>query len=71
MREIVWGMCSKTMSLAMRPDRQGLTALKELIEAGKVTPVIDKSFPLSDLAEALRYYAEGRSRGRVVIEIVR
>ena len=54
-------------NLAMKPDTKDLTLIKELIEAGKIIPVIDKSFPLSELPEALRYYGEGHSRGKVVI----
>jgi NADPH:quinone reductase-like Zn-dependent oxidoreductase len=57
----------KMSSLAMKPDSEDLIYVKELIEAGKVVPVIDKSYPLSELPEALRYYGEGRSRGKVVV----
>ena len=57
----------KMTNLAMKPDKKDLAFVKDLIEAGKVTPVIDKSFPLSALAEALQYYGEGRSRGKVVV----
>ena len=46
-----------------------LAYLKDLLEAGKVVPVIDKSFPLSDLPKALRYYGEGHSQGKVVITV--
>jgi NADPH:quinone reductase-like Zn-dependent oxidoreductase len=59
----------KMTNLAMKPDTKDLTYVKELIEAGKVTPVIDKSYPLSELPEAFRYYAEGHSRGKVVVTI--
>jgi NADPH:quinone reductase-like Zn-dependent oxidoreductase len=59
----------KMTNLAMKPNKKDLTVIKELIEAGKVTPVIDKSFPLGKLPEALRYYGEGRSRGKVVITV--
>jgi len=59
----------KMTNLAMKPDKRDLAFIKELIEAGKVTPVIDKSFPLSELPEALRYYGEGRSRGKVVVTV--
>ena len=54
-------------NLAMKPDKEDLTYVKVLIEAEKVTPVIDKSYPLSELPEAFQYYAEGRSRGKVVV----
>jgi NADPH:quinone reductase-like Zn-dependent oxidoreductase len=59
----------KMTNLAMKPDTQDLTYVKELIEAGKVTPAIDKSYPLSELSQALRYYGEGRSRGKVVVTV--
>ena len=59
----------KMTNLAMKPDTKDLTYIKDLIEAGKVAPVIDKSFPLDELPEALRYYGEGRSRGKVVITV--
>ena len=57
----------KMSNLAMKPDKKDLTFVKELIETGKVKPVIDKCFPLHELPEALRYYGEGRSRGKVVV----
>jgi NADPH:quinone reductase-like Zn-dependent oxidoreductase len=59
----------KMTNLSMKPDKNDLAFLKELIEAGKVSPVIDKSYPLSELSKALQYYGEGRSRGKVVVTI--
>jgi NADPH:quinone reductase-like Zn-dependent oxidoreductase len=43
--------------------------LKELIEAGKVTPLVDRTYPLSDVPDAIRYLREGRARGKVVITV--
>jgi len=57
----------KMTNLAMKPNKNDLTCMKELIEAGRVKPVIDKCFPLSEVPEALRYYGQGRSRGKVII----
>ena len=57
----------KMTNLAMKPNKNDLTFVKGLIESGKVKPVIDKCFPLSEAPEALRYYGQGRSRGKVVV----
>ncbi|MGH2636770.1 MAG: NAD(P)-dependent alcohol dehydrogenase [Actinomycetota bacterium] len=46
-----------------------LVVLKELIEAGKVTPVIDRTFPLSEVPDAMRYLESGQARGKVVITV--
>jgi NADPH:quinone reductase-like Zn-dependent oxidoreductase len=48
---------------------EDLQVLRELIEAGKVTPVIDRTYPLSDVPEAIRYLEEGHARGKVVITV--
>ncbi len=57
----------KMSNLPHRPSQQDLIFMKELIEAGKVTPVIDRIYPLSEVSEAVRYYGEGHPRGKVVI----
>jgi NADPH:quinone reductase-like Zn-dependent oxidoreductase len=46
-----------------------LAVLTELIDAGKVTPVIDRTYPLSDAPDAFRYLDEGHARGKVVITV--
>ena len=50
-----------------RPD--DLLALRELIESGAIAPTIDRTYPLAEAAAAVRYLAEGRARGKVVITI--
>jgi NADPH:quinone reductase-like Zn-dependent oxidoreductase len=50
-----------------RLKKDDLIVLQELLEAGKVTPVIDRSYPLRDVAGAIRYLEEGHARGKVVI----
>ena len=50
-----------------KPNKKDLVFIKELLEAGKVVPVIDRRYPLSEVAEALRYLEEGHARGKVVI----
>jgi len=57
----------KMTNLAMKPNKNDLTFVKDLIEDGKVKPVIDKCFPLNEVPEAFRYYGQGRSRGKVVV----
>jgi len=49
------------------PKQKDLAFMKELIEAGKVVPVIDRHYPLSEVPEAIRYLEEGHARGKVVI----
>lgn len=48
---------------------ENLLALTKLIETGKVTPVIDRTYPLSEAAEAIGYVGSGRSRGKVAISV--
>lgn len=50
-------------------NREDLVFLKELIEAGKVTPVIDRRYTLREVPEAIRYLGEGHARGKVVIKV--
>ena len=51
------------------PNNEDLVVLKELIEAGKVTPVIDRTYPLRETSEAFRYLDKGHARGKVVITV--
>ena len=53
----------------MKPKSEDLQFLRELIEAGSVTPVIDRTYPLSEAAEAIRYLETGRARGKIVISV--
>ena len=52
--------------LAHKPNRD-MGLMKDLLEAGKVKPVIDRQYPLSETPEALRYFGEGQVKGKVVI----
>jgi len=49
--------------------RDDLEELRRLVEAGEVTPVVDRTFPLAEVPDALRYLREGRPRGKVVITV--
>lgn len=55
--------------LASAPFKENLETLKELIEAGKVSPVIDRTYPLSEIAAALRYAETERVPGKVVLSV--
>ena len=59
----------KKMGLLLHKPNKGLAFMKELLEAGKVLPVIDRRYPLSEVPEALRYFGEGHARGKVVITL--
>jgi NADPH:quinone reductase-like Zn-dependent oxidoreductase len=59
----------KMVALTVKRTKEVLLDLKELIEAGKVTPVIDRTYPLSEVPEAIRYLEEGHARGKVVITV--
>jgi len=51
------------------PNHEDLLVLKELVESGKVAPVIDRTYPLAEVPEAIRYLEEGHARGKVVISV--
>jgi NADPH:quinone reductase-like Zn-dependent oxidoreductase len=52
-----------------KENHEDMLVLKDLIETGKVTPVIDRTYPLREVPEAIRYLEEGRVRGKVVITV--
>jgi len=62
---------SKKMSIVVwRPNKkEDMVFLTELLEAGKVVPVIDRRYPLSEVAEAFRYLEEGHHQGKIVITV--
>ena len=57
----------KMGGVSAKRSQKDLVILKELLEAGKVVPVIDRRYPLSEAAEALRYLGEGHARGKIII----
>jgi NADPH:quinone reductase-like Zn-dependent oxidoreductase len=52
-----------------RWSKHDLQVVKDLIEAGKVTPVIDRTYPLTEASEAMRYLEAGHARGKIVIRV--
>ena len=57
----------KLANLLVKPNQADLLVLKELCETGKVRPVIDRRFTLSEVPAAVRYVEDGHARGKVVV----
>jgi NADPH:quinone reductase-like Zn-dependent oxidoreductase len=55
--------------LSSTPRRDDLETLRELIEAGKVTPVVDRTFPLDQVPQAMGHLLAGGGRGEIVITV--
>jgi NADPH:quinone reductase-like Zn-dependent oxidoreductase len=55
--------------LSSTPRQDDLQTLRELIEAGKVTPVVDRTFPLPETPAAIRHLLRGHGRGKIVITV--
>jgi len=60
---------SRKMGLLLHKPNKDMGRMIELYEAGKVVPVINRLYALSETAEAMRYFAEGRKKGKVVITL--
>jgi NADPH:quinone reductase-like Zn-dependent oxidoreductase len=59
----------KLLGLISKERRQALLTLKDLIEAGKLTPVIDRTYPLSEAPQAICYLEQGHAHGKVVLTV--
>jgi NADPH:quinone reductase-like Zn-dependent oxidoreductase len=59
----------RLLGLATKVRREDLLTLKKMIEAGTLRPVIDRTYPLIEAADAIRYLEEGHSRGKIVVTI--
>jgi NADPH:quinone reductase-like Zn-dependent oxidoreductase len=57
----------KLTTFISKENHEDMIVLKQLIEAGKITPVIDRTYPLSEVPNAIRYLEQGYARGKVVI----
>ena len=57
----------KLVMVLARPSKEDLIVMRDLMKVGKVTPVIDKRYRLSEVPEAIRYLEEGHARGKVVV----
>jgi NADPH:quinone reductase-like Zn-dependent oxidoreductase len=74
-RQILWApilslfVSQKLRSLTATEPKEDLQVLRELIEDGKLAPVVDRTYPLAEVAEAIRYLHDGRARGKVVVTV--
>lgn len=59
----------KIRSMSMKSNKADLLSIKELLEAGKVVPVIDRRYPLSEIGQAIRYLEEGHAKGKIIVTI--
>ena len=73
-RQLRAALLSQLVSQSLRPfmavgRQEDLVLLKELIESGEIEPVIDRTYPLAEAPEAIRYLAEGHARGKIVLSV--
>lgn len=59
----------KMASFTVKPNKEDLQFLKQLIESGEVMPVIDRTYPLTEVPEAISYLEEGHAKGKVMITL--
>ncbi len=59
----------RLVAFLAKPNKEDLQSLKELIEAGEVAPVIDRTYPLGQSQRRFGYVEEGHARGKVVISV--
>ena len=58
-----------TVNFSLPPKQDSMASLKEHIETGKLTPIVARTYPLSDVPEALRFLQEGQARGKIIITV--
>ena len=59
----------KTVFFIAKINKKDLVALKELVESGKIVPIIDRTYPLGDVVEALRYLEQKHAKGKIVLTV--
>jgi NADPH:quinone reductase-like Zn-dependent oxidoreductase len=63
------GRSQKVTFFVAKITKEDLAVLQELLESGTVKPVVERSYPLSEVPDALRYLGEGHARGKIVITV--
>jgi NADPH:quinone reductase-like Zn-dependent oxidoreductase len=53
----------------MKQNKEDLVFVKDLLESGAITPIIDRTYPLREVPEAIRYLEEGHARGKIIISV--
>jgi NADPH:quinone reductase-like Zn-dependent oxidoreductase len=66
---VSWFASQRLVGFTAQRRQEDLAELSDLMASGRVTPVIDRRFPLSDVSEALRYLESGHARGKVIITV--
>ena len=69
MRALSLFVSQKMVSRTAKPNKEELLRLKELLETGKLSPVIDRRYGLDEVPEAMRYLEEGHAQGKIVISV--
>jgi NADPH:quinone reductase-like Zn-dependent oxidoreductase len=65
-----WALGSRKVTLLLyKPNPLDLARISDLVKAGKLVPVIDRRYPLSEVADAFHYYAEGNVKGKIVVTV--
>ena len=57
------------LNFSMPSKKESMAVLREFIEAGKITPLVDRTYPLSEVPEAIRYLEDGTAQGKIVITV--
>jgi NADPH:quinone reductase-like Zn-dependent oxidoreductase len=60
---------ARRCSSSRRPNREDLSTLSELIEAGQIRPVIERRYELDEIAEAMRAMSDGHARAKIVVTV--
>jgi NADPH:quinone reductase-like Zn-dependent oxidoreductase len=63
------GGSQKVVLFIAKPSREDLVVLRELLDAGRLTPVIDRRYELGEVPAALRHLGEGHAKGKIVINV--